>query len=50
MRNELKLMIQRKNLIRKGGEENEAKAEKILQAVEQRGGLTPDEVMTLTVY
>ena len=50
MRNELKLMIQRKNLIRKGGEENEAKAEKILRAVEQRGGLTPDEVMALSVY
>jgi hypothetical protein len=50
MRDELKLMIQRKTMLRKGGEQAEAKAEKILHAVEQRGGLTPDELMILQVY
>ena len=48
MRDELKLMIQRKKIMREGGDE--AKADKILHAVEQRGGLTPDELMILQVY
>ena len=50
MRDELKLMIQRKHMLRKGGEEAEAKADKILHAVEQRGGLTPEEMLVLQVY
>jgi hypothetical protein len=48
MRDELKLMIQRKKLMREGRDEE--KADKILDLVEQRGGLTPDEMLILQVY
>jgi hypothetical protein len=46
----MKLMILRKELVRKGGEENEAKADKILQEVERTGGLTKDEILALSMY
>lgn len=50
MRNELKLMIARKSLVRKDTPETDLKAEKILQIVEKSGGLTPEEVLTLSMY
>ena len=50
MRREMKLMVLRKDLVRKGGDDNEAKAQKILEAVERSGGLTPQETMALQVY
>jgi hypothetical protein len=50
MRNEMKLMIERKNLLRKNTPEAEAKADKILEAVEKAGGLTTEEILTLTVH
>ena len=50
MRREMKLMILRKELIRKGGEANEAKADKILEEVENSGGLTKDEILQLSMY
>ena len=50
MRKQLKLMIARKALIRKGSPESEAQAEKILQAVENSGGLTTEEVYALQVF
>jgi len=50
MRTQMKLMIQRKDLVRQGTPEAEAKAEKILEAVEQSGGLTTEEVYSLQAY
>jgi hypothetical protein len=50
MRKQLKLMIARKDLIRKGTPEAEAQADKILEAVEQSGGLTTEEVYALQAY
>ena len=46
----LKAMIKRKELVRKGTPEAEEMAERILKAVERKGGLTAEEVMVLTVY
>jgi len=46
----LKAMIKRKELVRKGTPESEAMADRILEAVERKGGLTADEVMALMVY
>lgn len=46
----LKAMIRRKELMREGTPEAEAKADRILAAVEQKGGLTAAEVYALTVY
>jgi hypothetical protein len=43
-------MIKRKELIRKGTPEAEAMAERLLKAVERKGGLTAEEVMALSVY
>jgi hypothetical protein len=50
MRKELKLMIERKKLLRKGTPEAEAKADRILEAVEKLGGLTTEEILALTVH
>ena len=46
----LKAMIKRKELVRKGTPEAEGMAERILAAVERKGGLTAEEVMALSVY
>jgi hypothetical protein len=46
----LRAMIKRKELVRKGTPEAEAMAERLLQAVERKGGLTAEEAMALTVY
>jgi protein involved in polysaccharide export with SLBB domain len=46
----LKAMIKRKELIRKGTPEAEEQAERILDAVEQAGGLTTEEVYSLQAY
>jgi hypothetical protein len=46
----LKAMIKRKELIRKGTPEAEKQAERILEAVEQAGGLTTEEVYSLQAY
>jgi hypothetical protein len=40
----VKKMIRRKELLRQGGDENEEKAEAILEEVLQNGGLTTEEV------
>ena len=50
MRKQLKLMIARKELIRKGSAESEEQAEKILEAVEKSGGLTTEEVYALQAF
>lgn len=50
MRTQLKLMIQRKALIRQDTPEADVKAEKILKAVQQTGGLTTEEVYALQAY
>ena len=50
MRTQLKLMIQRKELVRQDTLEADAKAEKILEAVQQAGGLTTEEVYALQAY
>ena len=50
MRTQLKLMIQRKELVRQDTPEADAKAEKILEAVQQAGGLTTEEVYALQAY
>jgi hypothetical protein len=46
----LKAMIKRKELLRKGGDEAEIKAERILDAVLQGGGLSTEEVYALMAY
>ena len=46
----LKAMIKRKALVREGTPEAEAKAQRILEAVEQKGGLTGEEVLALMVH
>jgi hypothetical protein len=46
----LKAMIKRKELIRKGTPEAEAKADKLLEAVERAGGLTTEEVYALMAH
>lgn len=46
----LKAMIERKKLIRLGTPQAEEKADRILQAVEQNGGLTTEEVYALSAY
>lgn len=43
-------MVERKKLIRLGTPEAEEKAEKILEAVERNGGLTPEEVYALMAF
>lgn len=43
-------MVKRKQLIRKGGEVNERAAEKILQRVEENGGLTAEETYALMAH
>lgn len=50
MRTQMKLMIQRKKLVRQDTPEADAKAEKILEIVEQAGGLTSEEILSLMVY
>jgi hypothetical protein len=50
MRTQLKLMIQRKALVRQDTPEADAQAEKILEAVQQSGGLTTKEVYALQAY
>ena len=46
----LKAMIKRKELVRKGTPEAEAMADRILEAVKRRGGLTTEEVYALQAY
>jgi hypothetical protein len=46
----LRAMIKRKELVRKGTPEAEAMAQRLLEAVERKGGLTAEEVMALSVY
>lgn len=46
----LKAMIERKKLMRIGTDEAEEKADRILEAVENNGGLTTEEVYILTAY
>lgn len=43
-------MIERKKLVRQNTPETDAKAERILIAVEGNGGLTTDEVYALMVH
>lgn len=50
MSENLKKMIQRKELIRKGTDEAEESAEEILQSVLQSGGLTTEEVYALMAH
>lgn len=50
MSENLKKMIQRKELVRKGTDEAEVRAEEILQSVLQSGGLTTDEVYALMAH
>jgi hypothetical protein len=50
MRTQMKLMIQRKKLVRQDTPEADAQAEKILAVVEQSGGLTSEEILSLMVY
>jgi hypothetical protein len=50
MSENLEAMIHRKNLLRKGGDENEELAEFILDEVEQSGGLTAEEVYALMAH
>jgi hypothetical protein len=46
----LKAMIKRKELVRKDTPEAEAQAQRILEAVEQNGGLTGEEVISLMAH
>jgi hypothetical protein len=46
----LKAMIKRKELIRKGTPEAEEQADRLLEAVEKAGGLTTEEVYSLMAY
>jgi hypothetical protein len=46
----LKAMIKRKELMRKGTPEAEAQADRLLEAVEKAGGLTAKEVYSLMAY
>jgi hypothetical protein len=46
----MKAMIKRKELVRKGTPEADAMADRILEAVERKGGLTAEEVYALQVY
>jgi hypothetical protein len=50
MSENLKKMIQRKELLRRGTDEAENRAEEILQSVLQSGGLTTEEVYALMAY
>jgi hypothetical protein len=50
MSTNLKAMIKRKDLLRKGTPQAEAMADKILYAVEKAGGLTWEEVLTLQIH
>ena len=46
----LRAMIERKKLIRQGTPEAEGKADRILRAVEESGGLSTEEVYSLMAY
>ena len=46
----LRAMIERKKLIRQGTLEAEGKADRILRAVEESGGLSTEEVYSLMAY
>jgi hypothetical protein len=46
----LKAMIKRKELMRKGTPEAEAQADRLLEAVEKAGGLTTEEVYSLMAF
>jgi hypothetical protein len=46
----LKAMIKRKELIRKDTPEADAMADRILEAVERKGGLTTEEVYALQAF
>jgi hypothetical protein len=50
MSSNLRAMIERKKLIRKGTDESEERAEEILRAVERNGGLTDSEIYELMAY
>lgn len=50
MSENLKKMIQRRELLREGTDEAEEKAEAILQSVLKSGGLTAEEVYALMAY
>ena len=50
MSENLKKMIQRKELLRTGTDEAEERAEEILQAVLESGGLTTEEVYALMAH
>lgn len=50
MTENLKLMIERKKLMRNGGEEAETKADEILSRVLENGGLTTEEIYQLMAY
>ena len=50
MSDNLKAMIQRKELMREGSPEAEAKADAIFEEVTQNGGLTTEEVYALMAY
>jgi hypothetical protein len=50
MSKNLEAMIQRKKLMRSGTPDAEAKADKILEAVERNGGLTTEEVYALMAH
>jgi hypothetical protein len=50
MSENLEAMIYRKDLLRKGGDDNEELADVILDEVEQNGGLTTEEVYALMAY
>ena len=43
-------LVRRKELVRKGGDANEAEAERILAKVERNGGLTTEEIYALMAY
>jgi len=43
-------MVRRKELVRKGGDANEAEAERILMKVERNGGLTTEEIYALMAH
>lgn len=50
MSENLEAMIYRKDLLRRGGDDNEELAEIILDEVEQSGGLTAEEVYALMAH
>lgn len=50
MSENLEAMVYRKDLLRKGGDDNEELAEIILDEVEQSGGLTAEEVYALMAH